>query len=167
MNPSDTAQPTLRGLDAESAASLIAAASDVALILDGEGVIRDVSVGSVDMALEGYRQWVGLPWLETVTVESRPKVEALLSDAGMKAARKWRHVNHPSARGADVPVLYSAIRIGKDGPVVAFGRDLRPLSSLQQRLVEAQQAMERDYLRLRHMETRGTGTCSSRCRRRC
>ena len=154
MNHFDTAQPALAGLDAESAASLIAAASDVALILDREGVIRDVSVGSVDMALEGYRQWVGLSWAETVTVESRPKVEALLNDAGGKSARKWRHVNHPSARGADVPVLYSAIRIGKEGPVVAFGRDLRPLSSLQQRLVEAQQAMERDYLRLRHMETR-------------
>ena len=154
MNQFDTARPSLTGLDAEAAASLIAAASDVALILDGDGVIRDVSVGSVDMALEGYRQWVGLSWAETVTVESRPKVAALLNDAGLKSARKWRHVNHPSARGADVPVLYSAVRIGKEGPVVAFGRDLRPLSTLQQRLVEAQQAMERDYLRLRHMETR-------------
>jgi transcriptional regulator PpsR len=154
VNHFETAQPALAGLDANATASLIAAAADVALILDGDGVIRDVSVGSVDMALEGYRQWVGLSWAETVTVESRPKVEALLSDAGGKAARKWRHVNHPSARGADVPVLYSAIRIGKEGPVVAFGRDLRPLSTLQQRLVEAQQAMERDYLRLRHMETR-------------
>jgi len=154
VNHFETAPPILAGLDADAAAALIAAAADVALILDGEGVIRDVSVGSVDMALEGYRQWVGLSWAETVTVESRPKVEALLHDAGGKAARKWRHVNHPSARGADVPVLYSAIRIGKEGPVVAFGRDLRPLSTLQQRLVEAQQAMERDYLRLRHMETR-------------
>jgi transcriptional regulator PpsR len=154
VNHFETAQPALAGLDAEAAATLIAAASDVALILDGDGVIRDVSVSSVDMALEGYRQWVGLSWAQTVTVESRPKVEALLNDAGVKSARKWRHVNHPSPRGADVPVLYSAVRVGKEGPVVAFGRDLRPLSTLQQRLVEAQQAMERDYLRLRHMETR-------------
>ena len=154
VNHFDTAQPSLAGLDAETTASLIAAAADVALILDGAGVIRDVSVGSVDMALEGYRQWVGRSWAETVTEESRSKVEALLHDAATKSARKWRHINHPSARGADVPVLYSAIRVGKEGPVVAFGRDLRPLSTLQQRLVDAQQAMERDYLRLRHMETR-------------
>jgi transcriptional regulator PpsR len=154
VNSFETAQPSLAGLDAEAAASLIAAAADVALILDVDGVIRDVSVGSVDMALEGYRQWVGMSWTETVTLESRPKVQALLHDAGSKASHRWRHINHPSSRGADVPVLYSAVRVGKEGPVVAFGRDLRPLSTLQQRLVEAQQAMERDYLRLRHMETR-------------
>jgi transcriptional regulator PpsR len=38
--------------------------------------------------------------------------------------------------------------------VVAFGRDLRAHVALQQRLLKAQQTMERDYWRLRHMETR-------------
>jgi transcriptional regulator PpsR len=38
--------------------------------------------------------------------------------------------------------------------MVAFGRDLRDLSTLQQRLVAAQQSMERDYTRLRDVETR-------------
>jgi len=36
--------------------------------------------------------------------------------------------------------------------MVAIGRDLRPVASLQARLVEAQQLMERDYLRLRGVE---------------
>ena len=40
------------------------------------------------------------------------------------------------------------------GRSVVFGRDLRANAVLQQRLVSAQQAMERDYWRLRHMETR-------------
>ena len=37
---------------------------------------------------------------------------------------------------------------------VAIGRDLQALSTLQQRLVEAQQAVERDYWKLRQIETR-------------
>ena len=154
MNDFETPERYLGGLDARSAASLITAAADVALVVDGSGVIRDVSVGSDDLVLEGSRKWVGRPWAETVTVESRPKVIELLHDAVQNRARRWRHLNHPSAKGADVPVLYSTIRLGEAGQVVALGRDMRPLATLQQRLVDAQQSMERDYLRLRHMETR-------------
>jgi transcriptional regulator PpsR len=144
----------LAGVDADVAVALIAAAADVALFVDGAGVIRNVTIGSEDLKLDGSTRWVGQPWSSTVTVESRPKVAALLADAAAHAARKWRHINHPSAGGADVPILYSAIKVGGDGGMVAFGRDLRALATLQQRLVAAQQAMERDYLRLRHMETR-------------
>jgi transcriptional regulator PpsR len=145
---------SLGTLDAEAAATVIAAASDVALILDREGVIRDLAFGSEDLSREDYGQWLGKRWLDTVTVESRPKVEALLRDAADKVPPRWRQVNHPSARGADVPVVYSAIQVGRDGRIVAVGRDLRSISALQQRLVEAQQSMERDYWRLRHVETR-------------
>ena len=38
--------------------------------------------------------------------------------------------------------------------MVAVGRDLRAMAALQQRLIDAQQSMERDYSRLRHVETR-------------
>jgi transcriptional regulator PpsR len=145
---------SLVGLDPEAAATLIAATTDVALVLDRQGVIRDLSFGSAEMAAEGYGSWIGQPWVDTVTVESRPKVEALLREAAANSATRWRHVNHPSAKGADVPVLYSAIQVGKEGGMVVVGRDLRSVAALQQRLVSAQQSMERDYWRLRHVETR-------------
>ena len=144
----------LGALDAEAAASVIAAAADIALIVDEKGVIRDVSVSGDDLAIDGYRKWVGRAWTETVTPESRPKVSSMLRDASSKTGRKWRHINHPSSQGADVPLMYSAVQVGKQGYVVAFGRDMRSMAALQERLVEAQQSMERDYLRLRHMETR-------------
>ncbi len=140
-------------LDAQ-VATLIAAASDVTLILDRDGVIRDVVCGSEELIAEGYGKWVGQPWVETVTVESRVKIEALLADAKSKAERKWRQVNHPSSRGLDVPVRYSAVQFGTEGQIVAFGRDLRDTAAMQQRLVDAQQSLERDYWRLRHVETR-------------
>jgi len=145
---------SLGSLDVEAAARLITAAADVALVVDGQGVIRDIAFSSDELAKEGYGDWVGQPWAETVTAESRPKVEALLRDAGSINGSSWRHINHPSTRGADVPVLYSAIRLGKTGRVVAVGRNLRPVAVLQQRLVEVQQSLERDYARLRQAETR-------------
>ncbi len=154
MNSIAEAPDTLSGIDATAAATLLAAAADVALVVDAAGVIRDVSLGNEQLAFEGSNRWVGQPWSATVTVESRPKVAALLADAQNNATRKWRHINHPSLGGIDVPILYSAIKVGSDGRMVAFGRDLRALATLQQRLVAAQQSMERDYLRLRHMETR-------------
>ena len=152
---------TLGDLSAAVAGKLIAAAADVALIIDEKGVIRDLAFGSDDLLREGYYDWLGKPWADTVSVESRPKVEALLRDSRANAAPRWRHINHPSADGADLPLSYSAISLpqaggrGKGGVrSVVFGRDLRAHAALQQRLISAQQAMERDYWRLRHMETR-------------
>jgi transcriptional regulator PpsR len=143
-------------VDAETAVRLITTAADVTLVLDGEGVIRDVAFGSDELSKEGYQHWLGQPWALTVTVESRPKVEALLRDAAQspKSVPTWRQLNHPSPQGNDVPILYSAIRVGSEGRVVAVGRNLRAVSALQQRLVEAQQSLERDYARLRHVEAR-------------
>ena len=146
---------SLEALDAEGAASLIEAASDIALVLDKRGVIQDLSVSLDDLAPEAYADWLGRPWADVVTVESRTKVKSLLDDVDSGAARRWRHINHPALRGgADLPVLYSTVRLGSKGRVVAFGRDMRALASLQQRLVDAQHTLERDYWRLRHVETR-------------
>jgi transcriptional regulator PpsR len=152
---------TLGDLSADVAGKLIAAAADVALIIDDQGVIRDLAFGSEDLLREGYYEWLGKPWADTVTIESRPKVEALLRDSRANAAPRWRHINHPSIDGADLPLSYSAIALPQTGGraksgarSVVFGRDLRANAALQQRLISAQQAMERDYWRLRHMETR-------------
>ncbi len=143
-------------IDAEAAASLIATAADIALILDSAGTIRDVSIADRSMVedLAAHANWLGRSWVSTVTEESRAKVEQLLADAASRQAPRWRHVNHPAASGADIPVLYAAVRAGQPGRIVAFGRDLRVVSSLQRRLIDAQQSMERDYARIRHVETR-------------
>ncbi len=100
---------SLGELDAEAAAALIAIATDVALVIDASGVIRDLAVGSDELAAEGYADWIGQPWVDTVTAESRRKVEEMLRDAGSKAPARWRHVNQTSSRGDDMPMLYSAV----------------------------------------------------------
>jgi transcriptional regulator PpsR len=147
---------SLGDLPAPSVADLIAAATDVALVVDGQGIIRDVAFNKEELSLEldAQGRWMGSKLVETVTSETKVKVEGLLQDALVKKSSSWRQVNHPSAGGEDIPVLYSAINIGRDDRFVVVGRDLRPLASMQQRLINAQQSMERDYARLRHAETR-------------
>jgi transcriptional regulator PpsR len=151
-----SAKKWLTDLDSETASRLITVASDVALVVSDaqQGVIRDVSFGNDELAGELTDKWVGKPWAETVTAESRHKVEALLRDSTAKGVPRWRMVNHRSSTGADLPVLYAAIQVNGAGQVVAFGRSMQPMAALQQQLVSAQQSMEREYLKLRQTEAR-------------
>jgi transcriptional regulator PpsR len=154
MNQFQAPDKNLENLDSRAAASLIAAASDIALIIDHRGVIRDVSCANEDISSSVYRKWLGRPWAETVTAESRPKIESLLRDAAAHNPVRGRQVNHPIDNGMDLPIMYSAVPINDKGKVLAVGRDLRTESMLQQRLLEVQQNMERDYARMRQFETR-------------
>jgi transcriptional regulator PpsR len=147
---------SLGDLGAQSAAKLIAAATDVAVVVDGQGIIRDVAFNKEELSLEldAQGRWLGSKLLEVVTPDAQAKVRELLLDAAALKSSSWRQVNHPSPRGEDIPILYSAINIGRKDRFVLVGRDLRPLATMQQRLINAQQSMERDYVRLRHAETR-------------
>ena len=145
---------SLASLGPEGAGALIAAASDVALVLDVDGKILDASFADADFAKEADTGWVGRSFLDIVTVESRPKIADLVRDANAKAPTRWRQVNHPVEGGADIPVRYCTMRFGSEGRIVALGRDLRAMASLQQRLAEAQQSMEREYSRIRSAEKR-------------
>ncbi|MGU3540614.1 transcriptional regulator PpsR [Methylobacterium sp. A54F] len=141
-------------LGGPAAGLLVAAATDLSLVIDAGGVIREAVFGEPDLAAEGCADWLGRPWIDTVTVESRPKINALLRDAATGAVTRWRQVNHPSGSGADLPIRYASMRLAPDGPIIAIGRNLRSTAALQRKLAETQQALERDYLRLRGAETR-------------
>jgi len=147
---------SLGDLGAQSAAKLIAAATDVAVVVDGQGVIRDVAFNKDELSLEldAQGRWLGSKLLEIVTPDTQAKVRQLLADVAALKPSNWRQVNHASPGGEDIPILYSAINIGRKDRFVVVGRDLRPLAAMQQRLINAQQSMERDYVRLRHAETR-------------
>lgn len=136
-------------LDAGAAAALAAAAGDVALVVDDGGVIRDVAAGGADPLAVAH--WIGQPWSATVAQDSRDKVDEMLSRSPVRAAR-WHQVNH-SADPIDVPIRYKAFRIA-GGRTLAIGRDERAAGRLQQRLLQVQQSLERDYLKLRQAESR-------------
>ena len=151
--PFRAAPSLLEGGDTSLAARVIAATGDVALIIDAGGIVRDVALGSGDIAIEGVEAWLDRPWIDTVTSESRTKIADLLRDAPNRAGARWRQVNHPLGTG-DLPIRYLTLDTGRDGTVVAIGRDLRAAAAMQQRLLAAQQSIERDYVRLRQAEAR-------------
>ena len=148
-----TPRDSIGNLDAEIAARVMAAAGDVAMVIDREGIIRDVAVSNSDLSMAGFADIVQRRWVDTVTSESRGKVEEMLRDVAGNRAARWREINQQSSKGA-IPLRYVALDAGRDGRVIALGRDLRGVAVLQQRLLQAQQSMERDYVRLRQAESR-------------
>lgn len=147
-------ESSLGDLDADVAARLIATAADIALIVDPDGTIHDLALGTEGADIADAQAWVGQPWIETVTAESRAKVEDLIRQAKRAAPPRWREINHSAAGDGSIPIRYAAMQAGANGRIVAIGRDLRAIAAAQQRLVGYQQSMEREYARLRHAETR-------------
>ncbi|UZK69561.1 transcriptional regulator PpsR [Sphingomonas sp. S1-29] len=132
---------------------MLAAAGDVSLVLDSAGTILDIAIAERDMVALGFGNWANRDWRETVTKDSRAKIDEMLADAVAGAPARWRQVNQTTDDG-EVPVRYLAMALGNDGRVIAIGRDMRAQAATQQRLIQAQQSLERDYIRLRQVEAR-------------
>lgn len=141
----------LASLSSDTATRALVASCDLALVVDRDGIIREVAVGSDELAEFGIDTWVGRRWSDTVFAENRVKIAEMLG--GDSHPGRWRQVNHDTPAG-EFPVRYLAMPAGTDGDMVAVGRDLRATAVNQQRLLRAQQAMERDSLRLRQTEAR-------------
>lgn len=145
-------------LSAATAAAVLAAVGDIAFILDADGTVLDVAVPPGELETLDPARVIGQPWSETVTVESRPKLVEMLADArDPKAVARWRQVNHPAAAegaGGDIPVRYMTMALDGGDRIIAIGRDMRAVAVIQQRLLQTQQALERDYIRLRQAELR-------------
>jgi len=143
-----------QSLAASTTSALMTAASDIALVLDAKGVILDFALRHAGVLVQDRSSWIGKKWQETVTCESQHKVESLLTDASPNKPSKWRQINHPGMEQEDIPVSYTTIKTAENGNTIAIGRDLRPLSTLQQRLLDVQHSMERDFANMRHAEMR-------------
>jgi transcriptional regulator PpsR len=141
-------------LNPDEVAHIVQASADISLTLNRDGIIQSIAFGNPDLRSPNLESWVGKNWLDVVTSESRPKIQALLQDANETSLSRFRQINVPSPGSADLPLLCATLKIGSTGQIIALARDLREISLLQQRLVDAQQAIERDYTRLRQLETR-------------
>ncbi len=142
----------LSGFAPELAGMFVSLAGDIALVVGQDGVIQNVAHGA-SIAEPSVGSWIGRPWAETVTGGTRRKVELLLQEVDEAGVTRRREVSHPFHGGEDIPISYSALRLGKQGPVIAVGRDLRAVAAIQQQLVQAQHDMERDYWTLRRDQT--------------
>jgi transcriptional regulator PpsR len=139
-------------LSPDAAGAVIAAGSDIAFLVDPQGVLQACSLGH-DPSLSALRGFVGSALVDTVGVESRDKVPSLLEAPADGRPGRWHQINHVLPSGMQVPIKYRALRIDADRVLIA-GRDLRPLAAVQARLTETEQAISRDYARIVAFERR-------------
>jgi transcriptional regulator PpsR len=138
---------------AEVAEAFVSLASDIALVIDEQGTVTRVAHNAAAPLAADTEGWVGRPWAETVTGDTRRKIELMLADLEVTGVARRREVNL-AGEGGDIPIAFTALRLGRAGPVIAVGRDLRAVAAIQQRFLDVQQEMERSYWRARQLESR-------------
>jgi transcriptional regulator PpsR len=142
------------GLGADALGVLATANSDVTVVIGRDSRVVDVAYRDKSLKAWDVESWVGRPWVDTVTVESRDKIEELLEDSARDPTTRSRQVNHPGKSGRDLPVGYRLVSLSGWPHRVALGTDLRPMAEMQQRLIRSQIEMEKDYRKLRDIESR-------------
>jgi hypothetical protein len=98
--------------------------------------------------------WGGRSGVDPVTEQTRRTIVRRRDAVTVTGGARRCEVSHLLPSGVGVPIAYSAVRLGPTGPVVAAGRDLRAIAAIQQRFLDAQQELERDYWRQRQTEAR-------------
>jgi hypothetical protein len=125
--------PDLGALSAwapELAKTFASLASDIALVIDGPCDPQRFAQGGTQPLAPAAYAWVGRPWIDTVSGDTRTKIENLLNEVAATGIARRREVNHPLSPGSSIPVAYTAVRLGANGPVASAGlRAISPPSS--------------------------------------
>lgn len=144
-------------IEPEIVTEIISRIADLALVVSISGKVLGVlSNPNFRMPL-GFSRWEGQPLSAHLTVESVPKFDERLASflEQPKGSVRPVELNHKTKDGTqEFPVRYSFHRIGTDGVLLMLGQDLRPVAEMQQQLVAAQVALERDYEAQREFDTR-------------
>ena len=135
---------------------IIADVADLAVVISEAGTVLSVLVNPAQDFFRRLEHWEGKDVRSTLTSESVTKFNARLADfLGGGINLRPLELNHSDGGGRwEFPIRYSFHRIGPDGAILMLGRDLRPIAEMQQQLVKAQIALERDYEVQREHDTR-------------
>lgn len=125
---------------------------DVTLLLDMDGVIREATLSSF-VSKENIDGWVGQPWPD-VAGESGEKILQMMQDTRRTGISAFRQITQRFPSGLELPMEFTAVLLGGRSGMLAVGKNIQAVSELQARLISAQQTIERDYWKLREIETR-------------
>lgn len=142
-------------IEPEFLSSIIAAASDIALVISAEGIILSVVLNMHSESFGNLKHWEGRPVVQFLTRETAPKFEAAHETylAG-EVPHKPLELNHSDNAVWQYPVRYTFHRFGHENAALLLGRDLRPIAETQQQLVQAQIALEQGYEARREFDAR-------------
>jgi len=147
-------------LESELVSGIVAALADVTLILSSDSTVEGVSLRQEASSLAALAEFRHKPVNRALTPESSQKLARRTAslreahEAGDGSAHLWCELSHLLPGGETVPVRYSIHLLPPEGRFLLLGTDQRPVIELQQQLVAAQVAMERDYESRREVDTR-------------
>jgi transcriptional regulator PpsR len=126
---------------------LLATAADIAIILDDIGTINHIFVNPLNPSIGQIDHWRARNIRHFLADESTQKINATLSAIRQNGTPESLsvEVNHTDNAAWEFPVRYSFHQTGYENSILMLGRDMRPIAELQQRLVKAQVALERNY----------------------
>lgn len=146
---------TMPLIDPEMLSEIISTAADISMLISGDERVVAVMVNPAHPAFSRLDTWIGKPVSEVVTDESHEKLSKRFETIRHAGARTVAvEVNHVDHALWEFPVRYSLHHLGRDDAILMMGRDMRPVAEMQQQLVMAQLALERDYETQREMDTR-------------
>jgi len=131
-------------------------ASDIVIILDSDKIIEDIHVSNAKNSLGDLEHWHGKNIETVLTTESIPKLQKRLAGLAKKNDGHSTSIelNHVDGDGREFPVRYTLQSIKESKNTVLVGRDLRSTAEVQQQLVRAQLALEKEYEKHRDFDTR-------------
>ena len=134
--------------------NLIERSSDIVVLIDAAGLISAVSVNPDCRSLGSLDHWVGQPFAQFLTYESKSKFAKRLEKFRADPTQPVRPIelNHLDNEAWEFPIKYT-IHPSDDHSVLLMGRDMEPIAEIQKRLVNEQMARERDQQRMRREET--------------
>lgn len=140
----------------ETLGDIIADVADLAIVISETGQVLSVIVNPNHPSFLVLEHWEGKDIRDSLAVESLPKFESRLKEfMDGNGSVKPVELNHSrEVSDWDSPVRYSFHRIAPDGGILMLGRDLRAIAEMQQQLINAQLALERDYEVQREFDTR-------------
>ncbi len=146
---------TMPLIDPELLSEIVSTAADISLLISAKGRVTAVMANPNHPAFGRMDSWIGKPVAEVITDESHEKLLKRLEMIRRPGVQSLAiEINHTDQTLLEFPVRYSMHMIGKDKSILMMGRDMRPIAEMQQQLVMAQFALERDYETQREMDTR-------------
>ncbi|CAH2601070.1 Regulator of carotenoid biosynthesis; Transcriptional regulator, PpsR [Rhodovastum atsumiense] len=133
--------------------SAVASHPDIQLTLDRDGVIRQATFSSA-ISSEASTPWIGRPWADTVGGIGADTVRRMVADALSSGVSAFSQVTQRFPSGLELPIEYTAVRLGEASGLMVIGKSLQAVAELQSRLIATQHAREQDYWKLREIETR-------------
>lgn len=134
---------------------IISTASDLGIVISDVGEVLSVLINPTHPSFGNLDHWEGRDIRDFLATESVRKLDSQLNALSSGTGRpRAMELNHSDRGDWEFPIRYTLHQIGPDGALLMLGRDLRPIAEMQEQLVSAQMALERDYETQREHDTR-------------